>query len=165
MEYKEFAGMPDDARLWVYGFDRAIEPDTRAKVEADLSAFLRTWTSHGAAVDGAFMLVEDRFLLLAGCCEAGIGGCAIDESVGLVRSFKEKYGLDGFNRDTVFFRNEDGSIEVVTRESFQANIDEGRVDNNTVVFDVTLTNLKALRAGDLESTLESCWHARAFALK
>lgn len=157
--------MPGDARMWVYGFDRAIEPDTRAKVEADLNAFLRTWTSHEAAVDGAFMLVEDRFLLLAGCCEAGIGGCAIDESVGLVRSFKEKYGLDGFNRDTVFFRSEAGSIEAVTREGFQANIDEGCVDNNTVVFDVTLTNLAELRAGDLESTFEKCWHARAFALK
>ena len=165
MDYKEFAGMPEDARLWVYGFESAIDTDTRAKLEADLNAFLRTWESHGAKVDAAFKMVENRFLLLAGCCETGLGGCAIDESVGLVRSFEERYGLDAFNRDTVFFRNENGSIEVVTREGFQTNIDEGRVDKSTVVFDVTLTNLAALRAGDLESTLESCWHARAFALK
>jgi hypothetical protein len=165
VDYTKFNGMPDDARLWVYGFDRGMTPETHALVEAELRAFTSTWSSHNAPVKSAFQIVEGRFVLLAGHCDSGLGGCAIDESVGLVRSFQERFGLDGLNRDLVFYRGHDESVQTSTRAQFQKLFDEGRVGVGTVVFDVALTRLADLRAGAFETTFDNCWHAQAFATR
>lgn len=163
MKITQFDNLPDDAQLWVYGFDRNIAPDVLAQMASDLGAFVESWTSHNEPVAGAAAIVEDRFVLLAGHCDAGIGGCSIDGSVALIRSFADKYGLDGFNRDLVFFRGDDGTVRGETRSQFQIGVVEGSIGGSTVVFDLTLTGLRALREGRFETSFENSWHARAFA--
>jgi len=163
MSFSEFDSLPDTAQLWVYGFDKKIDPEQRTQLAADLGAFVASWNSHDAPVDGVAATVEDRFVLLAGQCDAGIGGCSIDGSVATIKSFGEKYGLDGFNRDLVFFRNGQGEVDAVTRDEFQKGIQDGRFGDSTVVFDLTLTTLRTLREGRFETTFANCWHARAFA--
>jgi hypothetical protein len=154
--------LPGDAQLWIYGFDGEIDAAARESVVQDLYQFVTGWTSHDEPVRGAFEIVEDRFVMLACQCDAGIGGCSIDGSVRVIRSFKDKYGLDAFNRDIVFFRRGDGSIDALTRENFQYEIDAGLIDGDTVVFDTTLTKIEQLRAGRFETTFDNAWHARAF---
>ena len=95
MRVNEFDQLPDDAQLWAYGFDRSISPEVLAAMTRDLRAFVDSWTSHNAPVSGAAAIVEDRFVLIVGHCQAGIGGCSIDRSVAVIRSFAEKYRLDG----------------------------------------------------------------------
>jgi hypothetical protein len=160
--FARFDGIPDDARLWVYGFDRKMDADTLSNVEADLDTFVAGWTSHEAPVHGAFEIVEDRFVLMAGWCDSGIGGCSIDSSVGLIRSFEEKYGLDGLDRDLVFFRDGAGEIEALARRDFQSAVETGRITASTFVFDVTIHFLGDLRRGAFETAFENCWHARVF---
>lgn len=163
MRVPQFDHLPDDARLWAYGFDRTIDPDVEARVAADLEAFVDSWTSHKEPVTGAVAIVVGRFVLLAGHCDAGIGGCSIDSSVAVIRSFADKYGLDGFNRNLVFFRGPGGTVEAATRAAFQKGVEEGRIGDDTLVFDLTLTDLRALREGRFETRFKDCWHARAFA--
>jgi hypothetical protein len=147
----------------VYGFDRPLDTDEKSRMEADLNDFVEGWTSHKEPVTGAAVIVEDRFVLLAGQCEAGIGGCSIDGSVALIRSFDGKYGLDAFDRNLVFFRGHDDTIQSVTRAEFQRGVDEGQLGNCTIVFDLTLTTLGELRKDRFETTFKSSWHANAFA--
>jgi hypothetical protein len=163
MDFPSIKLLPDDARVWIFGFDRRMDLDTRNAVVADLKEFMDTWTSHEERVHGTFDIAEDRFLLLAGWCEDGIGGCSIDASFGLIRSFKEKYGLDGLNRNLVFFRSNEGVVEVLTREKFGKEVASGRLDGGTVVFDLTVTRVGDIRAGQFETTFDRCWHARVFA--
>lgn len=163
MNLPQFDNLPDDARLWIYGFDRPLDAGLAAQVASDLEAFVDGWTSHQEPVTGAAVVVEDRFALLAGHCDAGIGGCSIDGSVDVIRSFAHKYGLDGFNRDLVFFRGEDGSVRSVSRAEFKSGVEEGTFGSSTVVFDLTLTTLGELRSDRFETTFENSWHARAFA--
>jgi hypothetical protein len=163
MNFPDFHNLPDDAQLWVYGFDKKMDPRLRAEISGDFGSFLSSWTSHNEPVEGAAAIVENRFVLLAGHCGAGIGGCSIDGSVAVVKSLREKYGLDGFNRDLVFFRGGDNEVDAVTREEFQKGVENGRFGDSTVVFDLTLTNLRALRKGRFETTFDKCWHARVFA--
>jgi hypothetical protein len=162
MNYERFELLPDDARLWVYGFDRKMDAETRSRVAADLETFVADWTSHDEPVQGAFEIVEDRFVLLAGWCDDGLGGCSIDSSVGVIRSFKEKYGLDGFNRDLVFYRNDAGDVEAAFRREFQNEVDAGRITDDTVVFDGTIHFLGDLRRGGFATSFGNCWHARVF---
>jgi len=163
MNIPQFEHLPDNAQLWVYGFDRNIDPEVSVRMAADLEAFVASWKSHGEPVTGAAAIVQERFVLLAGHCDAGIGGCSIDGSVAVIRSFADKYGLDGFNRELVFYRGDDNSVQAVTRAQFQRGVDDGTIGVSTVVFDLTLTNLRALREGRFETTFADCWHARAFA--
>ena len=162
MKNPRFDQLPDDAQLWVYGFDRELTAEAKATVESDLEAFVRSWTSHEEPVQGAWTLVDDRFVILSGHCGAGIGGCSIDGSVGVIRSFRDKHGIDGFNRDLVFFRNDEGVVETMTRSEFQKGVEDGRFGPATVVFDLTVTTLHALREGRFETTFDNSWHARAF---
>ncbi len=163
MKIPQFDNLPDDAQMWVCGFDQNIIPEVLAQMASDLGSFVTSWTSHDEPVTGAAAIVEDRFALLAGHCDAGIGGCSIDGSVAVIRSFADKYGLDGFNRDLVFYRGDDNSVQAVTRSQFQRGVEDGTIGPATVVFDLTLTSLRALREGRFETTFDNCWHARAFA--
>lgn len=155
--------LPDDARLWVYGFEKKMDSKTRAAVAADLKKFVGGWTSHNRPVLGAFDIFEDRFVLIAGWCDEGLGGCSIDQSVGLIRSFGDRYGLDGLDRDLVFYRGPGGGVQVSKREDFRRDVEAGRLDGGTIVFDPTITTVGDLRAGRFETTFERCWHARVFA--
>ncbi len=163
MDFPSIKQLPDDARVWVHGFDRKMDSATRANVIADLKTFIDNWVSHEENVHGAFEIVEDQFVVLAGWCGAGLGGCAIDTSFGLIRSFKEKYGLDALNRDLVFYRANNGTVEVATRKEFGDAISSGQLGGHTIVFDLTLSRVADLRAGRFETTFDSCWHARVFA--
>jgi hypothetical protein len=136
----------------------------REQMAADLETFVDSWTSHEERVTGAAAIVEDRFVLLAGHCDAGIGGCSIDGSVAIIRSFADKYGIDGFDRDLVFYRGSDDTVESVTREEFKKGVEEGEFGDCTLVFDLTLTSLSELRRDRFETTFKNSWHANAFAV-
>jgi hypothetical protein len=163
MDFPSIKKMPDDARVWVHGFDKKMDSATRARVTADLKTFIDSWTSHNERVHGAFEIVEDQFVVLSGWCESGLGGCSIDSSFGLIRSFRDKYGLDGLNRDLVFYRSTGGAVEAATRGQFGDAVSSGRLGGHTIVFDLTVTTVGDLRAGRFESTFDNCWHSRVFA--
>ena len=163
MDFPSIKKLPDDARVWVHGFDKKMDSTTRADVVADLKTFIDNWNSHEEHVHGAFEIVENQFVVLAGWCGAGLGGCAIDTSFGVIRSFKDKYGLDALNRDLVFYRATDGTVEVATRKAFGEAVSSGQLGGHTIVFDLTITQVSDLRSGHFESTFDRCWHARVFA--
>ena len=40
MKISQFDNLPDDARLWVYGFDRPLDPAAKEQIANDLEAFV-----------------------------------------------------------------------------------------------------------------------------
>ncbi len=159
---KPFEDFPDDTRLWVYGFEAALDDPMKNKVVDQLRRFLPTWAAHGMPVDGAYSMLHDRFVFLAGRCSDGISGCSIDSSVKSFKELKKKYDIDALNRSLVFFRTADGTIESLGRVEFQAEVDAGRITDTTVVFDPTIQTLGDLREGRFDTTFGDCWHARVF---
>jgi hypothetical protein len=157
-----FANFPDDAKLWVYAFARPLSPEERAQVEGAMSAFVPSWNSHGAPVNGAFEIVSDRFLLIAGYVDGGVGGCSTDSMVRVMKQLRSA-GIDGFDRSLVFFRDAEQKVQSVKREDFHAMVNAGRIDAGTVVFDPTIQLVHDLRRGAFETTFAKSWHARAFA--
>jgi hypothetical protein len=157
-----FANFPDDAKLWVYAFARPLSGSERAQVEGAMSAFVPSWNSHGAPVNGAFEIVNDRFLLIAGYVDGGVGGCSTDSMVRVMKQLRNA-GIDGFDRSLVFFRDAEQKVQSVKREDFQAMVNAGRIDAETIVFDPTIQLVHDLRRGAFETTFAKSWHARAFA--
>jgi hypothetical protein len=157
-----FEKMPDDARLWVYALDRALDPNEATEVAEILDAFVRTWQSHGEPVVGVHEVIEDRFVVLSGYCTSGIGGCSTDSSVRVIKEIEQRFGVNAFDRTLVFFRNGGGKLVAVPRSDFQEMVRQGHVKPETPVFDTTITTVGDLRAGRFETTFGKSWHARAF---
>jgi hypothetical protein len=162
MKATPFNNLPDDTRVWVYGFDRPLDEPTLERVCAMLDEFVKTWRSHDAPVEGAFAIVDNRILVLAGHCSDGISGCSTDSSVRMVKALQERFGIDGLDRSLVFYRTEDGTIHALSRVDFQKKVEAGILGPGTPVFDTTVQTLGDVRAGRLEPLFEKSWHAKAF---
>ena len=50
-----FQALPDESRLWVYGFKTSLNGKERKVLEARLSSFLPHWETHGTRVEGSFL--------------------------------------------------------------------------------------------------------------
>jgi len=162
MNLDAFAQMPDDARLWAYAFDRALTPEDTGRIDGMMAVFLPQWVSHGSPVTGAYTVFENRFLLIAGTCTDGIGGCSTDASVRMVQEIGAALEANAFDRTLVFFRNGGGRIVAVSRNDFKELVAQKHVAPETLVFDTTIQTVADLRAGRFETTFEKSWHARAF---
>lgn len=155
--------LPDEARLWVYALDRVLTEEERARAAKLLDAFVFGWTSHQVPVAGAWEIVEDRFILVAGHCTDGVSGCSTDASVRVVKEVERATGTRAFDRSLVFYRDGDGRVAAAPRPAFQTLVDQGRVNADTRVFDGTVQSVGDLRAGRFERTFGESWHATAFA--
>lgn len=156
--------LPDEAALWVFAFDRSLSASQREFVERRLDEFLGRWMSHSSPVQGAFQILDDRFVLIAGHCDDGLSGCSRDSCMSNFKDFKTTLGRDALNRSLVFYRDHGGQVEGIDRAGFQDKLARGEVDEGTTVFDTTLQNLGQFRQGRLERPFAQCWHAQAFRL-
>jgi hypothetical protein len=154
--------LPDDARVWVYGLDRPLDADTRSRVEEVLDHFVSGWESHQVPVEGAYGIVEDRFILLAGHCTDGISGCSTDSSVRVIKALHEHLGVNGLDRSLVYYRTDDGAVHALNRVDFQKKVSAGILGEGTTVFDTTIQHVSDLRSDKFETTFEKSWHAMAF---
>lgn len=162
MKAELFDHADDNTRIWVYAFSSPLDADAKAVIVNRLNEFIAGWNSHNVPVDSAFMIVHDRFVLLAGHCPEGISGCSIDSKVQNFKRLRDDHGLDALNSSLVFFRNAGGEVVSMDRSSFQSEVDAGRVGSDTVVFNTTIQSVADLRSGRFETTFKDSWHARAF---
>lgn len=157
-----FESFPDDARLWVYGFERPLDDEERRRVNERLEAFMAQWHSHNVGVRGDFVILQDRFVILTGASDNGISGCSIDSSVENFKFFRDELGLNALNRNLVHYRDAGGTIRVLDRAAFKSEVVAGSLGPDTIVFDLTIPTLGDLRAGRFETRMAESWHAKAF---
>jgi hypothetical protein len=162
MDLSPFKELPDDARLWIYAFDRALTADEATLVRDRLTAFMDEWHSHKKDVTGTFTILEDRFVILSGASRDGISGCSIDSSVANFKHFRDEHGLDGLNRNLVFWRDSEGVVRSAERAAFREEVASGRLSAETSVFDTTAATLGDLREGRFERPMRESWHAKVF---
>lgn len=143
---------PADSRIWLFGLDAKLENGAMETVAAHLNRFIDSWQSHGREVTGTFAVIESRFLLIV--ARAGVSGCSTDELMRTIRKLQDELGtvvLDGLR---VFFRERNGSIRSAGRADFLEMIREEAITADTAVFDLSLTRLAQLQAGEFERPLK-----------
>ncbi len=164
MTYSDFfPSLPAHARLWVYGVDPVLTPETEAQVDAQLTRFLAAWQSHGRKVYGEFTIVDHRFIVIAADIpEAEISGCGIDASVHALEQTGNTLGFTLLSGLNVFYRDNSGNIHGVPRAAFRKLVRSGEVSGDTIVFDTSLVKLDQLREGQFELPAQNAWHATVF---
>lgn len=158
----QLSSLPDHARVWIFAAERPLEGDARERLLADVDSFLDGWAAHGAPLRCGRDLVHDRFLMIAVDEQAaGVSGCSVDALTRQLREHERRLGMAVLDNGPVHYRTDDG-VARVSRAEFGTLADTGAVTPDTVVFDNTVPDLGAVRAGKWETPARETWYRRAF---
>lgn len=159
MPIAKMEDLPNDARVWVFGSDKPLGPDSKAILLEEVDGFLSQWKAHGAPLTAARSWKHDRFLTIAvDQATAGASGCSIDGLFRALKALEPRLGASMVTSGCVYFREAGGEITCKAREQFTALGAEGKVTAATPVFDPTVTSLGEWRAR-FELKAGESWHA------
>ncbi len=156
-----FTEFSDSSRIWIYGFETPLTPDDSNLVKNELNKFMTHWNAHGIPVQGGFTIVHDIFVILCADANQNVSGCSIDSSVQIFKSLKENHSLNALNYDLVYYKD-NNYVNAISRNEFQQLINNDEVNQNTIVFNNTIQNLKEFQDDKWEVPLSESWHFKAF---
>lgn len=151
-------------RVWIYQSDRFFSLSAKKRIEEILIDFVTQWTAHGNQLAGSFEIRYNMFIVLTvDESKAMVTGCSIDKSVHLLKKIEDELGIGLFDRLSVAYRNplDQGEIKLVSRSEFEKSIEDGEVNQNTIVFNNMVTTQEEL-ATNWEIPLKDSWHSKVF---
>lgn len=157
-----FAQLPDAARLWILASPEPLSAAASAELLQRVDAFLEEWHAHGHPVVGSRDWRFDRFLLIAADEAAtGVSGCSTDALFRVFKAAERELGITLLDGSLVWYRVDD-AIRSATRGEFREQVRQGKVTQETIVFDNTVTTVGDARAGRWERPMRESWHGKAF---
>jgi hypothetical protein len=159
MPITTFETLPDSARVWVYGSEPALEGKPAETMLNEVDSFLAGWKAHGVPLHSARDWANDRFLTIAVDQEQeGASGCSIDGLFRTLKALEAKVGGQIVTSGLVYYRGRDGEIDAVSRDEFTRLSEAGEIDNDTEVFDLSVTTLGEWKSR-FKSRASDSWHA------
>lgn len=136
---ESFDKFPDDARIWLYQTDRALNDHEIKSVRNKLNVFVREWAAHGNKLWATADVVNPYFVAVAvNDALTPPSGCSIDASVKELQALGKELKVDFFTRMKVTYIK-DNHLEQINFS------DLSTLDENTQIFDPLLSNLGELR--------------------
>ncbi len=153
----------DTPRVWIYQSDRIFFMQEALEIEPMLDNFVKEWKSHGIPVKGYANLFFGRFIILMADENAtGVSGCSTDSSVHLIKEIEKKFAVNMFNRTLLSFYIKD-KVEQLPLSQLSYGIENGFITPNTLYFDNTILNKKALENNWITEA-KNTWLAGKFEL-
>ncbi|MBI1185229.1 ABC transporter ATPase [bacterium] len=128
-------------KIWIYQADRFLTDEEVAWMNEQMAGFTAQWKAHGVKLNAEFDVLQHLFLIVkVDEDRQNATGCSIDESVHFIKQMQEHIGVNFFNRQRVAYKvgNE---LKQCSLPAFKKLIQEGLVDENTPVFNNTLTDV------------------------
>jgi hypothetical protein len=163
MPLVEFAKLPDDARVWIFGAAAPVDDVDEKKLLAATDAYLLQWKAHGHPLTCAREWREERFLVIGVDQRTeGASGCSIDGLFRTLQGLERAIGTSLVGGGLVYFRDAQGSVHAISRAEFEKLAAAGAVAAGTPVYDTTVTMAGDYRAR-FERTAGESWHATLLA--
>jgi len=161
-----FPELPDSSRAWLFASAKPIEAANRAAILADLEPVLSKWKSHGNFVParGSF-LDEVTLVVAADFTGAEMSGCSIDRMIAASRDAGRNVGIDLVDVPAGVHHWGPDGVRFSSRREFGDLALQGFVDRGTLVLDLTVITLGAVRQGRWKRPAGQGWHAKAFAFE
>jgi hypothetical protein len=157
------AGFSPESRVWVYQSSRAFIEKEANEVNEQLHHFYAHWQTHGAPVKGwAGLLFRQFVVVIADETDEQVSGCSTDSSVRVIKSLERQYDVNFFDRMMITFLIK-GKAEMLPFQQVQYAIDKGYMDEDTLLFNNVVTDLKGLLENWLVPMKQS-WLARQVSL-
>lgn len=159
MPFVTFDTLPDDARVWTFGSDRALDASESATLLAAVDRHLATWKAHGTPLTAAREWRDGRFFVIGvDQWAAHASGCSIDALFQVLRAVESQLRVSLLGGGRVFYRDAEGAVTAASRSEFSELSSSGSVTGDTIVFDPTITLLGEWRAR-FETSASNSWHA------
>ena len=149
-------------RVWVYQADRFLNDQETVLIQAELDAFIHSWTAHGSLLAGAATLKDNLFIIIdVDEQQDGVTGCSIDKSVHFLKTIGQKYAIDFFDRMKISFKTQDDQVKLVSRVTFESLLKTGEVNQDTIVFNNLIQQAEELDTA-WQIPLRESWHSKVF---
>jgi len=149
--------IPASAKVWIYQSDRFIKADEKESIKKALSGFLNNWDSHQSPLKCYGDIWYDIFIIIMVDEKLNnASGCSIDKSVHFIKDIEKETDLKLMDR-MVFAYKEKEDIKLVSRSEFQSAIENGSINDDTIVFN-NLVITKAEFDLKWEVPLKESWH-------
>lgn len=130
-----FEQLAPNARVWIYQNNKAIDEDSLALIQDEISAFIDQWSAHQQPLAAYGDVLHHRFIvILVDERFNAATGCSIDASVAFVKDLERRYGLQLFDRFTFSYVIDD-TVFTVPKDQFSRLYREGLISAETIVFD------------------------------
>jgi hypothetical protein len=158
-----FETLPDSARVWVFGSDRALTEDATTELLKGVEAHLEEWKAHGEPLTVGYEWRFGRFLVVAvDQRTAGASGCSIDGLFRVLQGLEGTVNAKLVGGGRIFYRDGHGEVQSADRSDLKALASSGAIQENSVVFDTSLTDLGTLRSC-FEMPARKSWASTSFA--
>ncbi|GAB5551239.1 MAG: hypothetical protein Sapg2KO_08300 [Saprospiraceae bacterium] len=155
----QYGVLPDTTRVWIYQSNRPFTAEESKEITLMAQQFAQRWVSHSQQLKAYATLLHDRFLILmVDESNAGASGCSIDSSVAFVKALQAQYEVNFFDRMRFSFKDGD-EVKTLSRADFSQWYQNGKINDQTMVFD-TLVKNKAELDQNFVRPLKESWHAR-----
>ena len=150
---------PDTAKVWIYQAAAHLDEDDVNFLKVRIDEFINNWESHGSLLKADFDVLHNLFVVFF-VDEQGDTMCgrAQDASIRLMKELEQELELEFLNRMNLSYLK-DGKAQVVNMNNFAKLIEEGTIDDNTLVFNNTITTKKEFDTA-WTLPLKDSWHAQ-----
>jgi len=158
-EKELFKGFSSESKIWIYASDRLISETECDKINDKIATFTKSWTAHDVALKAAGCILHNRFVVL--CVDQSqttASGCSIDKSVHFMQSVEKDFGLNLFDRLTVYYLDND-KMNFFRLSELKEKMVAGDIVENSKIFDTTITQLGLMR-NDFTRNARNSWLAR-----
>ncbi len=157
-ESKTLERFPDRARVWIYTTSRQLTDEEASRLKSEGNAFVAEWLVHGRQLDAGFDVLFSRFpVFIVDEAVNEISGCGIDSSVKFLMQMENTLGIKMLDKTMLAYRDGKGNIRAVPMNRFTGLIDEGVIDENTLVFNNLVETFGQMRRG-WQVPLHRSWH-------
>ena len=159
-----FDQLPPASRVWAFAADHDIAGEEEAALRAAAEKFMRIWKTKEERIKGCWELREKRFLVVgADESAAPLSGCSVDAMMARLLKLEAETGLKLVDRMRVYYRDREGVVRAIPRAELRRQMEAGAIDEDTLVFDTTISRIESLREGRFEIPLRESWVAQLLA--
>ncbi len=142
-------------RIWIFTLSKVLSEEQLNDLSANCKAFVSSWTAHEQKLNASFELYQNTMLIFK-VDEAlyNASGCSIDKLTHLVQQLEKTFSVELLNRLIVAYEDS-GSPKVVHSSKIKELLQNGDINENTMVFDNTISSSEQI--SQWKKPIKSTW--------
>ncbi len=152
--------MPSTSRIWIFQNSFEMSDDMTAKIKELSTNFAKNWVSHQNQLASDALVLHNRFIIfIVDESVAGASGCSIDKSIAFIKYLEQEFSLNLLDRMNFAYLEENNKVKSLERIAFKEAYQQGKINENTLVFNNLITQLDELNSNWI-LPLKDSWHKR-----
>lgn len=146
------------SRLWIFQADRFLSDKECARINSELTEFIKGWASHGNELYGDFKIENNLFVMVgADESKSPTSGCSIDALTRKIKDLGAELKIDFFNRLNIAYEDPSTEIKVISMLEFKNLMSSDTITRQTTVYNNLVETVAELDE-NWRTTVGKSWH-------